>query len=161
MNMCGSCDMSWLQCVKQCDVWCLVGVVAAALAVFLMGVLVGMKIGKGRRGGGYSNGNGGGNGGGNRPVRSPDLYIGNLTEEITGEELQKQFGKFGDVKEIRMVPPRSGDNKTFAFITMGSVESAQSAMTGMNGREIDGRKIVVSEARSRHGGGGGRRGPRR
>jgi len=157
MNMCGSCDMSWLQCVKQCDVWCLVGVVAVALAVFLMGVLAGMRVGKGRRGGGYSNGNGGGN----RPVRSPDLYIGNLTEEITGEELQKQFGKFGDVKEIRMVPPRSGDNKTFAFITMGSVESAQSAMTGMNGREIDGRKIVVSEARSRHGGGGGRRGPRR
>lgn len=154
MNMCGTCDMSWMQCVKQCDGWYLVGVLAVVLAVFLLGVLAGMRIGKGRRGG--SNGNGGNN----RPVRSPDLYIGNLTEEITGEDLQKHFGKFGDVKEIRMVPPRGGDNKSFAFITMGSVESAQAAMTGMNGRDINGRKIVVSEARSRHGG-GGRRGPRR
>ena len=59
-----------------------------------------------------------------------------------------------------MVPPRNGETKTFAFITMGSVESAQSALNGMNGKDVDGRKIVVSEARSRHGG-GGRRGPRR
>ena len=143
----GCCEMS---------LWHAVGVSAVGLAIFLAGVLAGMRV-SGRRGG-----NGGG--GGSRVVRSPDLYIGNLTEEVTGEELQKQFGKFGDVKEVRMVPPRNGETKTFAFITMGSVESAQAAMNGMNGREVDGRKIVVSEARSRRGGssgGGGRRGPRR
>ena len=152
--MCGACDMSWIGCLKQMDVMNLLALCAALLALFLTGVLLGMKLGKGRRGG-----NGGAGGGSNRPVRSPDLYIGNLTEETTGDELQKQFGKYGDVKEVRMVPPRNGETKTFAFITMGSVESAQSAMNGMNGRDIDGRKIVVSEARSRHG--GGRRGPRR
>ena len=139
-----------------------IGQVAAGLALYLTGVLTGLKIGKTRcssNGGGRDSSNGNG---GSRPVRSPDLYIGNLTEDIAGEELQKQFGKFGDVKEVRMVPPRGGDNKTFAFITMGSVESAQSAMNGMNGKDLGGRKIVVSEARSRHGGGGGgRRGPRR
>ncbi len=129
----------------------------AVIAVFLTGVLTGLKFGKGRQSGGRSS-SGGSNS--NRPVRSPDLYIGNLTEDITGEELQKQFGKYGDVKEVRMVPPRNGETKTFAFITMGSVESAQSALNGMNGKDVDGRKIVVSEARSRHGG-GGRRGPRR
>lgn len=137
----------------------LIGHVAASLALLLTGVLVGLKIGKARRsgsGGGRDSSNGSG---ASRPVRSPDLYIGNLAEDIAGEELQKQFGKYGDVKEVRMVPPRGGDNKTFAFITMGSVESAQAAMTGMNGREVGGRKIVVSEARSRHG--GGRRGQRR
>lgn len=133
---------------------------AAGLAIFLAGVLAGLKFGGGRRG----NRGGNGFGGGNRAVKSPDLYIGNLTEEVSGEELEKQFSKFGDVKEVRMVPPRSGEDKSFAFITMGSVESAQSALNGMNGREILGRKIVVSEARSRRGGngGGGRRGgPRR
>ena len=154
--MCGLCDMTWAECVKQMGTWHLVGLIATTLAVFLMGVLAGMRVGKGRQGGGR-----GANGGGssNRPVRSADLYIGNLTEDITGEELQKHFGKFGDVKEIRMVPPRNGESKTFAFITLGSVESAQSALNGMNGRDITGRKIVVSEARSRNG--GGRRGPRR
>jgi RNA recognition motif-containing protein len=133
--------------------WLWISASAIGLAIFLAGVLAGIKLG-GRRSSG-SNG-----GASNRPVRSPDLYIGNLTEEISGEELQKQFGKYGDVREVRMVPPRNGENKTFAFITMSSVEAAQSAMNGMNGKDIDGRKIVVSEARSR-GSSGGRRGPRR
>jgi len=145
------------ECLKKLTMPEWAGALAAAVALFLTGMLLGMKLGKGRG----SEKSSGGNGGSSRPVRSPDLYIGNLTEDISGEELQKQFSKFGDVKEVRMVPPRSGENKAFAFITMGSVEAAQSAMNGMNGREIEGRKIVVSEARSRHGGGGGRRGPRR
>lgn len=135
------------------SMWSWISVSAGGVAIFLAGVLAGMKLG-GRRSGGGSNG-----GGGNRPVRSPDLYIGNLTEDISGEELQKQFGKYGDVREVRMVPPRNGETKSFAFITMGSVESAQAAMNGMNGKDVDGRKIVVSEARSR--GSSGRRGPRR
>lgn len=133
------------------SLWMWISVSAAGLAIFMIGVLAGMKLG-GRR-------NGGSHGGANRPVRSPDLYIGNLTEDIAGEELQKQFSKYGDVREVRMVPPRNGETKTFAFITMSSVEAAQSAMNGMNGKDIDGRKIVVSEARSR--GSSGRRGPRR
>ena len=142
--------------MSMCTVsmWSWISVSAGALALFLAGVLAGMKFGGGRRGGSSS--------GGSRTVRSPDLYIGNLTEDVSGEELQKQFSKFGDVREVRMVPPRPGESKSFAFITMSSVEAAQSAMNGMNGRDIDGRPIVVSEARSRRGGnGGGRRGPRR
>ena len=132
--------------------------IAATLAVFLAGVLTGLKIGRNRAsspGGSCS----AGKGGASRPVRSPDLYIGNLAEDVGGEELQKQFGKFGDVKEVRMVPPRGGENKSFAFITMASVEAAQAAMNGMNGKELGDRTIVVSEARSRHG--GRRGGPRR
>jgi len=139
--------------MKECTMglWSWISVSAAGLAIFLAGVLAGMKLNV-RRGSGS-------NGGGNRPVRSPDLYIGNLTEDIAGEELQKQFSKYGDVREVRMVPPRNGETKTFAFITMSSVEAAQGAMNGMNGKDIGGRKIVVSEARSR--GSSGRRGPRR
>ena len=92
--------MTWLQCLKQMDVMNLVALCAATLALFLAGVLTGLKLGGGRRssGSGYS--------GGSRTVRSPDLYIGNLTEDVSGEELEKQFGKFGDVKEgwIRSFP---------------------------------------------------------
>ncbi len=133
------------------SMWAWISVSAIGLAIFLAGVLAGMKLNSRR--------SGGSNGGGNRPVRSPDLYIGNLIEDISGEELQKQFSKYGDVREVRMVPPRNGETKTFAFITMSSIEAAQAAMNGMNGKDIEGRKIVVSEARSR--GSSGRRGPRR
>ncbi len=139
-------------CCEIMGSWAWLKVSGIGLAIFVTGLLVGMKLNS-RRNGGSSHG------GSNRPVRSPDLYIGNLTEDITGEELQKQFGKYGDVREVRMVPPRNGETKTFAFITMSSVEAAQSAMNGMNGKDVSGRKIVVSEARSR--GSNGRRGPRR
>jgi len=148
--MCGiCCNLAVWQKIVVCS--------AGSIALFLAGMLAGMKVGGGRRG---SSGSGGGSRS-NGPVRSPDLYIGNLDESVTGEELQRQFGKFGDVKEVRMVPPRNGETKTFSFITMGSIESAQAAMTGLNGRDIGGLKIVVSEARSRRGGGGGGNGARR
>ena len=146
--MCSSCGMSVMMCLKQLSAMDLAGLGAAVFALFLSGVLLGMKLRRpGRRGG-----SGGAGGGENRPVRSPDLYIGNLADGVSGEELQRQFGKYGDVKEVRMVPPRGGESKTFAFITMASVEAAQAALNGMNGKELGGRKLVVSEARSRHGG---------
>lgn len=124
-------------------------VLLVGLGSLAVGYLFGLLMAKRSRGGGRDN----------RAVKSPDLYIGNLAPEISGEELQRQFGRFGDVKEVRMVPPRSGEDKCFAFITMGSVEAAQAAMNGLNGRDVMGRKLVVSEARSRRS--GGRRGPRR
>jgi RNA recognition motif-containing protein len=124
--------------------------VLVGLGSLVVGYLLGLLMAKRARGGGWRD---------SRVVKSPDLYIGNLAPDISGEELQRQFGRFGDVKEVRMVPPRNGEDKCFAFITMGGVEAAQAALNGLNGRDVMGRKLVVSEARSRRG--GGRRGPRR
>ena len=118
--------------------WHSVGSLAAAtLAGFLAGLLAGRRWRTHR-----SN---------NRPFRTPELYVGNLADDSTDQGIRKHFEKFGEVRDVRLISGRSGDDgqKSFAFITMGSVESAQSAANSTNGRDFNGRKLVVNEARSR------------
>ena len=122
-------------------VWHEVGSLAAAsLAGFLAGVLAGMRL-RGKRGG-------------NRPVRSPELYIGNLPDGVNEKAISKHFEKYGEVRDVRLIAGRSGEDgqKAFAFVSMGSVESAQAAVNGCNGRDFNGSKLVVNEARSRRRG---------
>lgn len=110
---------------------------AAALAGFLGGLLAGMKLPAKRTG--------------NRPVRTPELYIGNLPQGVNEKAISKYFEKFGEVRDVRLIAGRGGEEgqKPFAFVSMGSVESAQAAVNGANGREFEGNKLVVNEARSR------------
>jgi hypothetical protein len=119
-----------------------------SLAWFLLGLLMGMKLRGGRRGG-YAGGSGSGSSGGGR-VHTPEIYVGNLADNAAEGDVRKAFEKFGAVKDVRVVNSRAdGTNKVFAFITMGGVAEAQAAVDGMNGRDLGGRKVVVSEARSR------------
>ena len=54
------------------------------------------------------------------------------------------------MKDVRVVNSRAdGTSRVFAFITMGGVDQAQAAVDGMNGRDLNGSKVIVSEARSR------------
>lgn len=119
----------------------------ACLAGLLLGVLIGNRV-RFRRGG-------------SRVVRSTELYIGNLAADTGEPTIRKYFERFGEVRDVRLISGRGDDDrKPFAFLSMGSVEAAQAAANGMNGKEMDGNKISVSEARSRrrrNGGGGGRR----
>jgi RNA recognition motif-containing protein len=119
-------------------IWHQVGALAAAsLAGFLAGLLVGMRL-RGRRAS-------------NRPLRTPELYVGNLPEDVNEKAISKHFEKFGEVRDVRLIAGRGGDDgqRTFAFVSMGSVESAQAAVNGTNGRDFNGNKLVVNEARSR------------
>lgn len=118
-----------------------------SLAWFLVGILVGMRLRSGRRNS-SSNGSNGSSGGGQ--VHSPEIYVGNLADNAAEGDVRKVFEKFGGVKDVRVVTSRAdGTTKVFAFITMGGVTEAQAAVDGMNGRDLGGRKVVVSEARSR------------
>jgi RNA recognition motif-containing protein len=93
------------------------------------------------------------------------LYVGNLPYSVRDEDLQQQFGEFGDVSSAKVMMDReTGRSKGFGFVEMGSPQAAQAAIRGMNGKTIDGRALVVNEARPREerpggfgGGGGGRR----
>lgn len=117
-----------------------------SLAWFLVGLLMGMRMRGGRRGGyaGASGSTGGGR------VHSPEIYVGNLADNAAEGDVRKAFEKFGPVKDVRVVTSRAdGTLKVFAFITMGGVSEAQAAVDGMNGRDLGGRKVIVSEARSR------------
>lgn len=91
------------------------------------------------------------------------LYVGNLSFRTTSEDLQEYFGQAGTVTAANVITDRdSGFSRGFAFVEMSSDEEAASAVTMFNGQELDGRSLVVNEARPREegGGGGGRGGDR-
>jgi RNA recognition motif-containing protein len=89
------------------------------------------------------------------------LFVGNLSFNTTEIELQDLFGACGAVTDVNLITDRmSGRSKGFAFVTMGTPEEAQNAIQTLNGKEVNGRAMNVSEARPREersdrGGGGG------
>ena len=94
---------------------------------------------------------------------SNKLFVGNLSFETTENSLQDAFAAFGTVVETNLMMDReTGRPRGFGFITMSSVEEAQKAIEGMNGKSVDGRALTVNIAKPREerpaGGGGGRRG---
>ena len=93
------------------------------------------------------------------------LYVGNLSYNVRDEDLQQAFAQYGSVSSAKVMMDRdTGRSKGFGFVEMGSDAEAQAAINGMNGQALDGRAIVVNEARPREerpggfggGGGGGR-----
>ena len=94
------------------------------------------------------------------------LYVGNLAYSVRDEDLQQAFAQFGNVSSAKVMMDRdTGRSKGFGFVEMGTDAEAQAAISGMNGQALDGRALVVNEARPREerpggfgGGGGGRSG---
>lgn len=77
-----------------------------------------------------------------------NLYAGNLSYNLTEDKLQELFAEFGSVESVRLVMDReSGRPRGFGFVEMGDRESAQAAIDGLNEKEIDGRRMVVNEAK--------------
>jgi RNA recognition motif-containing protein len=93
-----------------------------------------------------------------------NIYVGNLSYDVTEEELQKSFEVFGHVESAKIVVDMyTGRSKGFGFVEMPNREEANSAIDGMNGQELKGRALRVSKARPRsegRRGGGGRGGGR-
>jgi RNA recognition motif-containing protein len=92
------------------------------------------------------------------------LYVGNLSYNVRDDDLQQAFAQYGTVSSAKVMMDRdTGRSKGFGFVEMGSDPEAQAAINGMNGQALDGRAIVVNEARPREErpggfGGGGSRG---
>jgi cold-inducible RNA-binding protein len=89
------------------------------------------------------------------------LYVGNLSFNTTENELQELFAQAGTVQEVSLMQDKfTGKSRGFAFVTMGSEEDAQNAISKLNGQTVEGRPLTVNEARPREprppGGGGGR-----
>jgi RNA recognition motif-containing protein len=88
------------------------------------------------------------------------IFVGNLSRRVTQDTLQELFETFGQVDSAEIIKDKfSGESKGFAFVEMPSKSEADAAMTGLNGREVDGKSLTVNEARprsnDRRGGGGG------
>ncbi len=84
-----------------------------------------------------------------------NIYVGNLSREVTEEDLQAAFETFGQVTSANVIKDRvSGESRGFGFVEMPAEEEAQSAIEGLNGQELKGETMNVNEARPRRGGGG-------
>lgn len=92
------------------------------------------------------------------------LYVGGLSYDTTEETLKDLFAQTGTVESATIIIDRmSGRSKGFGFVEMASEEEAQKAIETLNGKELDGRNIIVNEARpqeSRPRSGGFNRGRR-
>ncbi len=94
------------------------------------------------------------------------IYVGNLSYETQDADLERAFAAYGDVESAQVVTDRySGRSKGFGFVEMRDLAQAQSAITGMNGKDLSGRSLTVNEAKPREQrsspGGSGGSGPRR
>ncbi len=94
-----------------------------------------------------------------------NIYIGNLSRDVTEDDLRHAFEAFGQVSSANVIKDRfSGESKGFGFVEMPSREEAQTAIESLNGKELKGRTLTVNEARPRAEGprggrpGGGRPG---
>jgi len=106
-----------------------------------------------------------------------NIYVGNLSAEVTEDELRQEFMAFGQVASVSIIKDKySGHSRGFAFVEMPVVSEGQAAVAGLKGKTLKERTIDVSEARpradkrgggsygdrrdDRFGGGGGGRGRR-
>jgi len=84
-----------------------------------------------------------------------NIYIGNLSFDATEDQIRQAFESYGEVTSVNVIKDReSGRPRGFAFVEMASDEEASSAITGLNGQELNGRALNVNEARQRSEGGG-------
>jgi cold-inducible RNA-binding protein len=93
-----------------------------------------------------------------------NIYIGNLSAEVTDEELSNLFAEYGKVSSAKVIRDMfSQESRGFGFVEMPAQAEAQKAIDELNTKEIKGKKLIVNEARPRRdqrGGGRGRGGRR-
>jgi len=95
-----------------------------------------------------------------------NIYVSNLSYAVTEEDLKQAFEAYGQVESVNIIKDRySGESRGFGFVEMPDKAEAQSAIEGLNGKELRGRMLKVNEARPRSEGrrgdgrpSGGRRG---
>lgn len=97
---------------------------------------------------------------------STKLYVGGLPYSVTDGRLEEIFAEHGSVQSARVISDKfTGQSRGFGFVEMATSEEAQKAMEALNGTQLDGRTLVVNEARPQErrpgGGGGGGGGQRR
>ncbi|MBV9349323.1 MAG: RNA-binding protein [Patescibacteria group bacterium] len=87
------------------------------------------------------------------------LYFGGLSYSTTDDSLQAAVAPFGTVVSAKVIMDReTGRSRGFGFVEMSTDDEAMAVISGLDGKEIDGRAVRVSEARPQENGGGGGRG---
>jgi RNA recognition motif-containing protein len=85
-----------------------------------------------------------------------NIFVGNLSYQVTQEDLLAAFSQFGAVERVHIVTDRdTGQARGFAFVEMTNRQEAESAINSLNGADLRGRAMNVNEARPKPAGGGG------
>ena len=85
-----------------------------------------------------------------------NIYVSNLSFKLQDEDLKNIFTACGEVTSAKVIQDnQSGRSRGFGFVEMSNDDEARAAIEKLNGTEVDGRTIVVNEARPRTEGGGG------
>ncbi len=88
-----------------------------------------------------------------------NIYVGNLSYNVSTEDLRQAFEAYGEVSSANIITDKySGQSRGFAFVEMPNDGEAQTAIANLNGKELSGQQIKVSEARPRADRGGSERG---
>ena len=91
-----------------------------------------------------------------------NIYVGNLSYDLTDDELRGAFEEFGKVDSAKIIKDMySGRSRGFGFVEMSSEDEANSAIAGLNEKELKGRVLKVNKARPRSDGRGGKGGRQR
>jgi len=81
---------------------------------------------------------------------SSNIYVGNLSFNTSSSDLQTLFGQHGEVTKAQVVNDReTGRSRGFGFVEMSTSESAQTAISALNGHSLDGRNLTVNIAKER------------
>ena len=79
---------------------------------------------------------------------STKLYVGSLSYDTTGDALKDLFSEAGKVVSVNIISDKmSGRSRGFGFVEMSSEQEAKKAIVMFNGKEFEGRRLVVDEAR--------------
>jgi len=117
----------------------------AGIVGLVVGLVVGFFVGQ------ASKGSSGRSVAGNEPTgKGIELYVGNLSYDMSDPDLEKAFQPFGKVLSARIIINKFNDrSKGYGFVEMDGQSSADKAVKAMHGKEVMGRKLVVNEARSK------------
>ena len=79
-----------------------------------------------------------------------NMYVGNLSYEMSEEKLRSEFAEYGEVQSAKIITDKfTGRSRGFGFVEMTSDGEGKKAMEELNGKEMEGRQLVVNEARPR------------
>ncbi|PKN29772.1 MAG: RNA-binding protein [Deltaproteobacteria bacterium HGW-Deltaproteobacteria-21] len=79
-----------------------------------------------------------------------NIYVGNLSYQITEDDLQKAFAPYGQVESVKIIKDNySGRSKGFGFVEMPVNDEAEAAIAALNGKDLKGRAVTVNKARPR------------
>ncbi len=84
-----------------------------------------------------------------KKIRMNIIYVGNLSRDVTEDDLKEAFEAFGEIASVSVIKGFSGESRRFGFVEMPSKDEAQSAIDGLNGTDLKGQSLNVNEARPR------------